>query len=73
MPSENNEREPFLTAKEAAEHTGYSLQTIYNRVSRGDIPFHRREEGAHPRFLRSELDLWMRGQWVKPEPTEKVG
>lgn len=62
MPNGNNERESFMTAQEAAEFTGYALASIYNMVSRGQIPFHRRKPGAPPRFLRSELDRWMRGQ-----------
>jgi excisionase family DNA binding protein len=58
----SNETEPFLTAKEAAALTGYSLQSIYRMVHEGTIPFHRRKKGTGLRFLRSELDPWMRGE-----------
>lgn len=62
MTNVGNELEPFLTAKEAAALTGYSLQTIYGLVHRGEIPFHRRKKGTGLRFLRSELEAWMKGE-----------
>lgn len=55
--------EPFMTVREAAEYTGYAVGTIYNYVSQGRIPFHRRSKGA-PRFKATELDAWVRGDWT---------
>lgn len=62
MALTSNESEPFITAKEAAAHTGYSLNSIYGMVHRGEIPFHRRGKGVGLRFRRSELDSWMKGE-----------
>ena len=52
--------EGFITASEAAEYLGYSLQTIYNKVHRNEIPHYKR--GRTLRFRRSELDAWLRGE-----------
>lgn len=61
MALTSNETEPFLTAKDAAALTGYSLQSIYRMVHEGSIPFHRRKKGTGLRFLRSELEAWLKG------------
>lgn len=61
MAGASNEPEPFITAKEAADYTGYKLGSIYGMVHRGEIPFHRRGVGVGLRFLRSELDAWLKG------------
>lgn len=59
--------EPWLTARRAAEHTGYSVWTIYqesSRAQRGEaanpIPLHKINRQI--RFLASELDAWMRSR-----------
>ncbi len=62
MTSDSNDLQHFLTAKEAAALTGYSLQTIYGLVHRGEIPFHRRKKGTGLRFVRSELEAWLKGE-----------
>jgi excisionase family DNA binding protein len=62
MTGASNETEPFITAKEAASYTGYSLGSIYGMVHRGEIPFHRRGKGVGLRFRRSELDAWLKGE-----------
>jgi len=54
--------EGFITASEAAEFLGYSIQTIYNKVNLGEIPHYKR--GRTLRFRRSELDAWLRGDLV---------
>jgi len=65
MPESGNANpEGFITAQEAAEFLGYSIQTIYNKVNLGEIPHYKR--GRTLRFRRSELDAWLRGEPVIP-------
>lgn len=57
-----NNADRWMTPKQAAEYTGYAVQTIYNKVSQDQIPYHKGAAGT--RFLKSELDAWMRGEPV---------
>lgn len=52
----------WMSPKQAAEYTGYAVQTIYNKVSQGEIPHHK--GSGSTRFKKSELDAWMRGEKV---------
>ncbi len=47
----------LLTINEAIEYLKLSRQTIYNMVSRGDIPF--LKAGRQLRFRKSALDNWL--------------
>jgi excisionase family DNA binding protein len=57
MDSNNAER--WLTADEVAEHLGYSVRTIYDKVQRNEIPHQR--IGRTLRFRRGEVDAWVLG------------
>jgi excisionase family DNA binding protein len=55
---DNLEEGRLLTAEEAAHHLGYSIGTLYNKVSRKEIPYVRLGNRTL-RFRREALDAWM--------------
>jgi excisionase family DNA binding protein len=65
--------ETYLTVDEVSEYLGLSVGTIYNKVSSGDIPFHK--FGAKIiRFRKDEIDAWLTEQENKmrqPKVSEK--
>lgn len=55
-----------VTVGRVAEITGYSKGYIYQLVSSGKIPFHKRGEAgtkAAVRFYESEITDWMKNGW----------
>lgn len=52
--------EPLMTADEVAEYLSVSPGTIYNRTSKGEMPFVK--VGSSLRFRRSEIDRWVEEQ-----------
>jgi excisionase family DNA binding protein len=50
----------YLTPEQAAAYLGYATGTIYNKISRGDIPY--KKLGHTVRLLKSELDAWVAQQ-----------
>ncbi len=66
-PEASNVNEPFITAEEAADFLGLAKGTIHNRVSKGEIPFYRKD--GILRFRKSELDAWLRGANVETPET----
>ena len=64
--------EPLLTVEEVAEYLKVSAGSIYNRVSKGEIPFVK--IGTSVRFRRSEIDRWVEEQAGRPsDPTPAQG
>ena len=57
MNEHSNVDEPFITTEEAAEFLGVARGTIHNRVSKGEIPFYRKD--GILRFRKSELAAWL--------------
>ncbi|MBL8028358.1 MAG: helix-turn-helix domain-containing protein [Fibrobacteres bacterium] len=56
--------ETYLTVDEVSQYIGLSVGTIYNKVSSGDIPFHK--FGAKIiRFKKDEIDEWLSSQESK--------
>lgn len=58
----------YLTAKEAAEYIGLSVQTIYNMKSNGMFVLERDyslTKTGRPRFKLEALDLWLAGKRSK--------
>jgi excisionase family DNA binding protein len=54
----------YLTAEQVAEYIGFSVGTIYNKVSAGEFPCHK--FGAKTvRFKKSEVDAWLNEQEEK--------
>jgi excisionase family DNA binding protein len=49
--------EPWITAKEAAQHLGFAVGTMYNMAAANEIPH--RKLGRALRFRVSELDAWI--------------
>lgn len=47
----------LMTVPEVADYLGYTEGTIYQKVSRGEIPFVKL--GRSVRFRRSEIDEWV--------------
>jgi excisionase family DNA binding protein len=47
-----------LTAKQTAKYTGYSLGTIYNYTSNGEIPYSN-PTGGKLLFNKAEIDKWL--------------
>lgn len=59
MGDQNNmTREPMMTAQEVADYLRLAKGTIRNKVSRGEIPYYKLENGA-VRFRRAEIDRWV--------------
>ncbi len=57
--AEANDRSPWLTAAECAEHLHVPRKAVYNWTSAGAIPH--RKIGARVMFHRDELDAWLDG------------
>lgn len=47
------------TMDELSKQTGYAKQSIYNMISRNEIPVHK-GMGRKPLFLKSEIIRWIR-------------
>ena len=54
----------LMTTKELAEYLQLDRMTIYKLLKAGDIPANR--VGHHWRFLRSDIDEWIRSKKVDP-------
>ncbi|MTD44154.1 helix-turn-helix domain-containing protein [Conexibacter sp. W3-3-2] len=48
--------DPWLDAEGAARHLGITVDAVYKRARRGDIPAHQDRPGARLFFDRRELD-----------------
>lgn len=62
--------EPLMTADEVATYLRVTAGSVYNWVSKGEIPFVK--VGAAVRFRRTELDRWVEeraGRVPAEEPT----
>lgn len=60
QPARNQER---MDVPQVAEFTGYSPNTIYQLVHKGEIPNHKPEHGGRKLiFFRSEIDQWLKGR-----------
>ena len=55
-----NGSDEFLTVEELAERLKIAPGTIYNWVSRGEIPYVK--IGRAVRFRRADIDAWIEGQ-----------
>lgn len=53
----SNER-TFMTAKEAAEYLGFSVNSLYNKCYRKQIP-HYKPSAGKLYFKKEELDEWI--------------
>lgn len=57
----------WLSRREAAKYLGISFSTLAHMVSRGEGPrFYR--YGNRARYLKSDLDSWVRSKVVEPLP-----
>lgn len=55
-----NNFNPFerpVDINELSIHTGYAKQTLYGKVNRNEIPFHKKNGKLH--FLLSEINEWL--------------
>ena len=52
----------WLTPKQLSKYIGLSQSTIYQYVSRGNIPFHRIPNSSKILFKRTEIDNWVQGE-----------
>ncbi len=59
----------WLSADEAAAYLKVHRKTLYRYVRFGSLRQHRRGGTGHPRFLRKELDAFLRGETA--EATEQ--
>jgi excisionase family DNA binding protein len=60
MTDEHKSNEPLMNAEEVGEYLGLTKGTIYQKVSKGEIPF--LKLGHTVRFRRSEIDQWIEKQ-----------
>ena len=51
----------WLRLSEIAEELGVHPSTVRNWTNQGMMPYHR-TKGGHRRFIRSEVDLWLKSQ-----------
>lgn len=58
-----------LTAKQTAKYTGYSLGTIYNYTSNGEIPYSN-PTGGKLLFNKAEIDKWLEDKRGESEEIE---
>lgn len=58
-----------LTAKQTAKYTGYSLGTIYNYTSNGEIPYSN-PTGGKLLFNKAEIDKWLEEKRGESEEME---
>lgn len=58
----------YLTVRQLAEYTGYSMQWIYNNKSKIPHIFRKRK----PLFKRSEIDAWLSEYRSEPEKSSHV-
>lgn len=63
-PTVAGDPEGLLDVKGAAAHCRCSTTTIYRSAERGELRCMR--AGARVRFVRADLDAWLRGE--RPEP-----
>lgn len=54
----SNTDDQWFNIEQASEFIGLAVQTIYQKVSGLEIPFHKR--GKKLWFLKSELDQWLK-------------
>jgi excisionase family DNA binding protein len=57
--SSKKEDDEFISLKDVMVITQLARQTIYGRVSKGTIPYHKAPDGKKLRFKRSEISEWM--------------
>ena len=70
---ESNAPDEIMTVEEVAAYLKLSPGTIYNKVSRDEIPF--LKLGGAVRFRRSEIDSWAeahRRDSGEPEPDSEA-
>ena len=65
MSQEDKRTEGLLTVQEAADYLGYAKGTIYQKVSKGEIPHVKL--GRAVRFRRRDLDEWTDLHSVPPQ------
>ena len=58
----------FLNVEETAIHLNLAKQTVYGKVNRGELPFHK---NGKLYFIREELDAYMAGTWKPSVNTKK--
>jgi excisionase family DNA binding protein len=63
--------ETALTVKQVAPLLGCTETNLYRLISAGKIPFFRL--GGAVRFLPSQLELFMRGEWTPKAPKRRPG
>jgi hypothetical protein len=69
--SESGNRRPWLTPVQALRYLrqnyalSYTIDTLYSKSSRGEIPVERPSgKGGPIRFDPDKLDSWARGEWT---------
>lgn len=75
---ENHQAEPIftindelpLTTEILAERMGLSKSFLYQEVSKGNIPHHKRLKLLY--FIPSEIRDWVTGKWKKPAKMKKM-
>jgi excisionase family DNA binding protein len=65
MSQEDKRTEGLLTVQEAADYLGYAKGTVYQKVSKGEIPHVKL--GRSVRFRRRDLDAWADLHAVPPQ------
>jgi excisionase family DNA binding protein len=51
----------YLNIQECADFLGLAKPSVYAKVSKGTIPFHKAKGGKRVYFLQSELESWLSG------------
>lgn len=59
-----NEQERLMTAEQVANYLGIAVGTVYNKVSRNEIPYVK--VGRSVRFRRAAIDGWMEERPTQP-------
>jgi excisionase family DNA binding protein len=60
----NATEDRLLTPRQLSAYIGLEVGTIYNRVSRGEIPYEK--AGRLLRFRKSDIDAWLSAHNEQP-------
>lgn len=52
---------PIWRVEHVAEYLHLETRTIYNKVSKGEIPFYKRPGCKHLYFFPQEIENWVQG------------
>ncbi|HDS1011397.1 TPA: helix-turn-helix transcriptional regulator [Stenotrophomonas maltophilia] len=59
----------LIALRKVEEDCGFSKASIYRMMARGEFPKPAKRAGRSVRWLRSEVQQWVRNEWRPQAPT----